>query len=51
MEFFLTSLTVTFGVLFVIYIRNKVKRNDLELIEKRLAKISILSLKLILMVP
>ena len=37
MEFFLTSLTVTLGVLFVIYIRNKVKRNDLELIEKEIS--------------
>ena len=38
MEFFLTSLTVTLGVLFVIYIRNKVKRNDLELIEKEISQ-------------
>ena len=26
------------GVLFVIYIRNKVKRNDLELIEKEISQ-------------
>ena len=38
MEFFLTSLTVTLGLLFVIYIRNKVKRNDLELIEKEISQ-------------
>ena len=38
MEFFLISLTVTLGVLFVIYIRNNVKRNDLELIEKEISQ-------------
>ena len=38
MEFFLTSLIVAMGILLVFFIRSKVKRDDITLIEKEISQ-------------